>query len=214
MKISTTLLAILLLPGSLLGNTIVTDWTSIENRSAVGILNGVVVTAATSSDSEFLTIDDTRFTSAVWQTELPMEGADMIMASDVNAGDTHTFVFVEPFENLLFYIESFDSGSDAVVTVGGAGTVQLLHGSPSISLSPISPSVVSLSSANPGFDGEGDAILSVTGSIESLSMDFVAGDGANEVFYTLALNVPESVPPMTVLGLAPVLVATVRKRRR
>jgi len=188
------------------------DWISQQQRSAVGSLDDVFVTAATSSDAQFLSIVGGRFAGTPWNTGRPLSAAaEGLVVSDANPGDTHTFVFTQPMPDLLFYIENFDSNSSATVTTEGAGTVSLLEGSPSISFSATSNQSGVLSTSNTTFNGEGDVILSLRGDVESISLDFSSGDGSNGVFYTFAVAPEPSGLIMILAGT--VLLGTLRRRR-
>ncbi len=188
------------------------DWISQQQRSAVGRLDDVFVTAATSSEAQFLSVVGGRFSGTAWNTERPLSAdAEGLVVSDANPGDTHTFVFTQPIPDLLFYVENFDSNSSATITAEGTGSFSLLEGSPSISYSATSDRSGVLSTSNSTFNGEGDLVLSLQGSVESISLDFSSGDGQNGVFYTFAIAPEPSGIALLLLGT--VLLGTLRGRR-
>lgn len=193
--------------------TIETDWLAHETRSAIGILNDVFITAATSSDSEFASIIGGRFAGEEWNTIDPLSaGADSLVVGDANPGDTHTFVFTKPISDVLLYIENFDSNSQATIKAEANVTLELVASSESISFSSTSPNEGVLSTLNGTSNGEGDLILRVIGKPASLSIDFTAGEGANGVFYTFAQSVPEPTSGLA-LAVGLVLVTATRMRR-
>ncbi len=214
MKSSTICLALLIavFGSSVFGGMITVDWTSAGSRSAIGTLDGTTLAVATSQDAEF-TLAFQPFDEANWQTDAPLaQNTELLGVANANTGDSHTFVFTEPQHNLMMYIENFDSSSEAAITVEGMdlGGVELYAGSPSISLEAMGMSTATLRTANETSDGEGDAILMFMGAVRSVSLDYLSGNGANGVFYTLA--VPE--PTASKLGLLGLAVALAFRRRR
>lgn len=194
MKSSTFRLALILslVGSSLYGGMITVDWTTAGSRSATGMLDGTTLAVATSQDAEF-TLAFQPFNAANWQTEAPLpQNTSLLGVANANTGDSHTFVFTEPQQDLMMYIENFDSNSEAAITVEGMDLsgVKLYAGSPSISLESMDMSTATLRTANGTSDGEGDAILMFMGVVRSVSLDYLAGDGANGVFYTLAVPEP------------------------
>ena len=196
------------------------DWKSADMRSAVGTLMGSLVTVTTSEDAEFTELFQP-FNQDNWQAEMPLpDDTNLLGVGNANAGDSQTFVIEEPLTDVLMYIENFDSNSVAVISVEGSSLdgIDLLTGSPSITLEDISMDSGSLLTANMTSDGEGDAILQFFGSIRSISLDYSAGDGANGVFYTLAMPMTQAVPEPSMqlsllLGLGFVLSAWRRSRK-
>ena len=196
------------------------DWKSAEMRSAVGTLMDSMVTVTTSEDSKFTELFQP-FNEDNWQAEMPLPNDTKLLGvGNANAGDSQTFVIQEPLMDVLMYIENFDSNSIATISVEGTELdgIDLLSGSPSITLEDISMDSGSLLTANMTSDGEGDAILKFYGSIRSISLDYMAGDGANGVFYTLAMpTMSQPVPePSTGLGLLlafGIVLHAVRKRK-
>lgn len=184
--------------------TISVDWKSAEMRSAVGSLMDSAVTATTSQNAEFTELFQP-FNLDNWQAEMPLRnGTNLLGVGNANAGDSQTFVIEPPLFDVLMYIENFDSNSIAAISVEGTvlDGIDLLSNSPSITLEDVSLDAGSLLTANMTSDGEGDAVLQFFGSIRSISLDYTAGDGANGVFYTLAMPVTQILPePSTHISL-------------
>lgn len=185
--------------------------------TAIGDLNGISISATTTSTAPFTGLIQERFSGTAWQTDNPLEGAvSGLIASDVNAGDQQIFTMSSPLETGLLYIENFDSLSVANITLtGDSPQLSLLSGSVSISYTPLTDNSGTLASTNALADGEGDAILQLGGNIDSITLDYTNGEGANGVFYAFALDTA-SVPEPTSILLAAILPAALlikRKRR-
>lgn len=190
------------------------DWIFQQQRSAVGNLDGVLITAATSADAQFVSIINGRFQGDEWNTGRALSvDAEALVVSDANPGDTHTFIFTQTVPDLLLYVENFDSNSLATVTAEGTGSLSLLEGSASISFAATSGRSGILSTSNVDSDGEGDLIISLEGPLDSVSFDFTSGDGQNGVFYTFAVAIPEP-GGLGSLGLGSILLGTIHRRRR
>ena len=194
-----------------------TVWSSSSGTSGYGNLNGINITAVTSDTSPFIGLELNRFVAAPsggWNApgyELGFNDS-AIVAAEVNANDFQQFVFDTAFSGYL-YIENFDSSSVANVTATGATSLSLLTASSSVTYASTSASTGTLSSANSGFDGEGDAILFFEGPTTSVRLDYTGGEQDNGVMYTFALNVNNPEPAshwmMLVAGLG--VLAGVRK---
>lgn len=172
------------------------EWKSAEMRSAVGSLMGSIVTATTSEDAGF-TERFQPFSVDNWQADMALPNdTELLGVGNANAGDSQTFVIEEPLMDVVMYIENFDSNSVATISVEGTGLdgIDLATSSPSITLEDVTMASGSLLTANMTSDGEGDAVLKFMGSIRSISLDYTAGDGANGVFYTLAMPMSQAVP--------------------
>lgn len=187
--------------------TMETDWIVQQSRSAIGQLGGGLITAAASSDAEFVGLSEGSFSGEQWDTGSELSAmAEALVVGDANPGDTHTFVFTESLSNVHLYIENFDSSSVASVTLEGTGPLSLFASSPSVTYSPTDSNSGVLTTSNASSDGEGDLILMLGGSPESLSIDFTSGDGQNGVFYTFAVPIPEpSSSGLLVVGLIGVM---------
>lgn len=181
------------------GATITTEWKTLEDRSVVGTLAGVVVAGSASEQSPFGSISTGRFGGDNWQAEMALPMTSMsVSALDANSGDSHAFIFSEALTSVMLYIENFDSNSSAEISLQGTGTLSLLSESPSISFETTSDSTGILTSSNALSDGEGDLVLALAGEIQSIAVDYVAGDGANGVFYTLAVPEPAGFAPFAI----------------
>ncbi len=180
-----------------------TDWQEWDATSAVGMLNGITISASTTSSSEFGGFGRNHFAQpsieddcGAWDATMPLTHDDLgLIATNVNAGDTHEFSFDGPFSDGFFYIENFDAGSIAKITAVGATDISLVGQSTSIGFSPSGDNMGVLSSSNMGFDGEGDAILMFTGDVTSILVEYSAGEGANGILYTFAEQCEEHAVP-------------------
>lgn len=191
-----------------------TQWQVVEDRSVIGTLGDVFVAAAASERSPFGDISSGRFTGENWQAGMDLPSTAMsVSAFDANEGDSHVFIFSEAMSQVRLYIENFDSSSIAEVSLLGTGTLRLLSESPSISFVETSPTSGKLTTSNATSNGEGDLVVELTGEIQSLAIDYVAGDGANGIFYTLAVSEPSGTWAFP-LGFATLLCGLRRSSRR
>lgn len=203
--------------------TDIANWNGFTSGTATGDISGIGITATTSNTSPFIGIVNNRWVSGGsggWNAGLPLNAADLaIVASDVNVGDFQEFMFAQPLDGFL-YIENFDSSSIANITAAGATNLSILTGSSSISYNPTAANAGTLTTSNPTFDGEGDAVLAFTGPVTSIRLDYLSGEEANGVFYTFARELPTSVSTPEPSSMALTLIATlgvaslIRKRRR
>ena len=207
--------SLLLVPNAFGGLTVgvATDVTPV---TASGTLNSVGWTATTTASSPFVGIN---LPSGTWDlgTAIPSD-ALFLAAGDVNAGDTQTFVFDQPVNDILFYVENFDSNSAANIV--SDGNIALVSATADITFTPATSTSATLATTNAGFDGVGDAILQFSGPTSYIQFDFTNGIGANGVFYGFAGNqnsinvtpVPEPSAFMA-LALCGVGIAYVRRRK-
>ena len=214
MKTTSITLAALMLTQGIANASAVATWSSISNGSATGILPSAVIAATTSDPgSTFWGISTHHLTAPTWQAgyALPM-GSEALIALSVNAGDWQQFNFAGEITTLLVYIENFDASSMANVMATGATSMSLLSGSPSISYAATNATSGVLSSSNASPNGEGDAILAITGPISALRLDYTGGTGGNAVLYGFAVPEPASIAVWAVL-LSVVGVVAVRRRK-
>jgi hypothetical protein len=186
--------------------TMTAEWSWVSPRFVAGDLNGIVIAGSTSESSLFAGISDNRFDDAVWQAgrKLPV-GTPTVSTADVNAGDTQTFEFMQPISDVLLYIENFDSNSVAQITLASTGNLALVSASPSISFESVSPLIGTLRTSNSTSNGEGDAVLRLTGDVDFVTIDYTSGDGSNGVFYTFAVPEPSSGMLIGCLAVAAML---------
>ena len=190
-------------------NASVATWSSYTATTATGDFGGVTITATTNSDAAFVGIANNHFGAfdgacGSWDGMLPLTHADEgLVASHVNGGDAQNFSFSSPLTEGLFYIENFDSSSEAKITVHGATHVALVDHSASITYSTISGNMGTLITSNRGFNGEGDAVLYFQGDVTGIDIEYTDGLGANGVFYTFAeaSAVPEPTSLLVMAGL-------------
>ena len=155
-------------------NASVATWSSYTATTATGDFGGVTITATTNSDAAFVGIANNHFGAfdgacGSWDGMLPLTHADEgLVASHVNGGDAQNFSFSSPLTEGLFYIENFDSSSEAKITVHGATHVALVDHSASITYSTISGNMGTLITSNRGFNGEGDAVLYFQGDVTGI----------------------------------------------
>lgn len=173
---------------------------SATSTTATGTVNGIVWNATTTSTSPFLGVN---VGSGVWDvgTTLPTN-ALFLGTSTVNGGDSQAFFFNSPVSDLSFYVENFDSSSIANVTTDA--NLSLVAASSSISFTSTGASTATLSTSNTSFDGEGDAILKLSGPASFVQFDFLNGYGANGIFYGFAqttANVTAVPEPSSMLYL-------------
>lgn len=213
------ILIFLFLCSSVFGGTIAATWDGFTASEAVGEIDGVSIEATTSNSAPFLGIVNDRFSDidkGGWDTDFPLSKDILsLVASDVNGGDVQRFAFGEPMEEVLLYIENFDSNSIATVVAFGADDVQLVASSESIDFDPLTKNAGRLSTDNPTFNGEGDAILLFAGGVTGVTLDYERGDGANGVFYGFVLDAV-SVPEPTaasMFGFVALVPLAFRKRR-
>ena len=179
------------------------DWHTFTATTAEGTIGDIGVTVRSSSSSPIIGLFGNHFGQGEpcgsWDGTMPLDHADTgVVASYVNAGDFQEFLFSSALNETFFYIENFDSSSIADITIVGASEVALVDASSSISFtSTIGDDGVggTLATSNPGYDGEGDAVLHIKGEVSSIRIDYTSGEGANGVFYTFAE--PCAVPEPT-----------------
>jgi hypothetical protein len=181
------------------------NWTAYTPSGATGTLDGVNVTATVVQGGPIVSID-AGFAPPVWQASDPLPSAAKgISLIPVNAGAEQIFTFSASMALLRFYVENFDSRSDAIVTASGATVIRLAAASPSVSWSLLSGSSGRLTTSNAGFDGEGDAILEMVGAIQSVRVQFLDGIQSNGIGYTFAVGSTSPVPEIDPAGMGSVL---------
>lgn len=193
-------------------------WTGQSSSLAFGSLGGITFSATASDEAPFMNFYHDRFTGDSWQggLEVPVD-ARSLLAQPVGANAKHVFRFSDPVEEGLLLIENFDSSSVASVAVSGKdATIELISASDSIAFLADSDAAGSLSTTNPTFDGEGDAVLLFSGAVTDLELNYLRGDGANGVFYGFATPTAQSVPEPTFGICIPAfaLLGLIRRTRR
>ena len=161
------------------------------NTTASGTIEGIGWTATSTSTSPFLGVN---IGSGVWDvgTALPTN-ALFLGTSSVNGGDSQAFFFNAPVSDIYFYVENFDSGS--IANISTDDNLSLFGSSSSISLTSTGNSNATLSSSNTSYNGEGDAILLLSGPASFVQFDYLQGDGANGIFYGFATDVAATAVP-------------------
>ena len=94
----------------------------------------------------------------------------------------------------MLYIENLDSSSIARVTATGATSLSMVTASESVSFVPTGEGEGVLVSLNSTFNGEGDVVLSFEGEVDSIRLDFIRGEQANGVTYTVTQTVAQAIP--------------------
>lgn len=179
--------------GSVCYGNLVTDWMSFNSNAALGNLNGVTVTGTRNAGGPFIgIINSGGFSSpGAWNAPMPLpQSAEGIFMGPVNAGADHVFSFSSPLSQVLFYVENFDSFSDAVLTAQGATSLAMVAASQNMFFNPISPSSGRLFTNYGGFNGQADAVVQISGSVQSLRLQYTNGIQNNGIVYTFAV-VPE-----------------------
>lgn len=193
--------------------TEVTQWNSWDETSATGTLGDITITASTTTSAHFSGFTGNHFglfdgECGSWDGLMPLTHDDEgVIANYVNGGDYQEFTFSSALTNGLFYVENFDSSSMAMLSATGATSITLVDQSDSISYSSTGASEGKLSTSNPNFNGEGDAVFLLSGDVTSVRLDFTAGEGNNGMIYTFAkqsmMEVPNAVPePTSMLVMA------------
>lgn len=223
-RLSLTAALLLMLTSSVFGGLTTGTWTSVSDLTAEGSIDGITITASTNADAIFIGAFEDRFNDtshcAGWDADYPLPASVLgLVTTSVNAGDSQNFIFSAPKTEGIFYIENFDSMSEATITVDG-GTLELIAGSQSISYAASSDTSGVLSTSNKSTNGEGDAILAFSGPVTSLTIDYSSGTGDNGVFYAFGMGDPTAaggvVPePSSLLvwgGIGALLLLVNRKR--
>jgi hypothetical protein len=196
-----------------LADIVVTDWTNFTSNSATGILDGITVTGSIVSGPGFNGIYTGQFSGPGWLAGNPLSVNAESIGGEGASGGNQLFQFSSPMSNLRFYVDNYDSGARATITAIGADQILLIGKSQSISYTPLTSSTGNLISSNFSFNGEGDAILELTGSITSFRLQYYGGTLGNFVGYTFTTNaVPE--PGSLSLLLTTAAVGLLRYRRR
>jgi hypothetical protein len=156
--------------------------TSATATTAAGTLNGVNWTATTSASSAFLGIN---MGSGNWDlgSTLPVDGL-FLGTGNVNAGDTQRFEFSSPVQDICFFVENFDSSSAAIIATDA--TLTIVDATSGLSFVQSTTNSGVLSTSNTSYDGVGDVILQLSGPTSYIQFDYLAGEGANGVFYGFA----------------------------
>lgn len=185
---STSLLVILtLFVAKAPASVVITGTASASNATAAyGELNGVDWTAITFDSSPFIGINHTMGNR--WDAGLPLaENSLFVTADNVNAGDFQLFRFAEAVENLMFYVENFDTGS--VANIHSDAEISVLVAGDGMSYASTAANSGTLSTSNTTSNGVGDVILQLSGPTTYISFDYTAGGEANGIFYGFAQTV-------------------------
>ncbi len=181
-------------------------WSATTASTASGSLpSGININAI--STAPIVGLSPGQFGPSQWDGSLPLSPSAVGLTVLAEVNTFQTFTFDSPLvDGTLFYIENFDSSSLAEINVVG-GTLALVDASPSISLIPGTGTTNDfLQSSNAGFNGEGDAVLQLSGDVTAISIGYHESVGANGVFYTFAepavsQAVPEPSSAMVMAGL-------------
>lgn len=167
---------------------VVTDWISFNSNSAVGELEGIGIQGTRFSGGSFTDIGVGHFsTPGAWNAPMPLPaGTEGMVMQPINAGAHHLFEYEQPFASILFYIDNYDSFSDALVTAEGATSIEILAATNNIFYEPITASSGRLWTSNGGFDGNADVALKIDGDVESIRMEYTNGIQNNGIVYTFA----------------------------
>lgn len=190
--------------GSARADFIVTDWTSFTSSSATGTLGGATITGTILSGAPFVGVGIGSFAPPVWEAEEPLTpAAEGISLQPVNPGADHIFTFSNPFPYVRFYIDNFDSASDAIITVDGASSVSLLGASSPLTYTPLSTTSGRLVTSYNGFNNHGSAVFEILGAVHSVRLQYTGGIQDNGITYTFAISaIPEPTSLISVgLGL-------------
>lgn len=179
-------------------------WTANTASSAHGCLTCSGINISATSTAQIVGLSPGQFGPSLWDGSMPLSAADVGLTVLAEVNTYQTFTFDSPLvDGTLMYIENFDSSSLAEINVVG-GTLTLVDASPSISLIPGTGMTNDfLQSSNPGYNGEGDAVLMLSGDVTAISIGYHETTGANGVFYTFAepCAVPEPTSAMVMAGL-------------
>ena len=195
------------------------EWDGYSSGAAFGTLDGVRISAFSTTTSPFIGVVDGRFSDEPgggWNADMPLPpAAQSLVTADVNGGDAQVFRFASGITDALLYIENFDASSIATVTADNAELLELVAASDSISFESTSQYSGVLSSSNPTYNGEGDAVLHFMGDVRGITLQYSQGDGANGIFYGFAVPKIASVPePSCVYTLSLVMAFVPLARRR
>ena len=132
-----------------------------------------------------------RFAGRAWDAgDLALSDSTLgLGATWVNGGDYQQFDFAAPWSGGYFYIENFDSSSQATIAVTGGATTSLAAASSSITYD---EATGVLTSSNASFNGEGDAVIQLDGEVSSIRIDYSQGEQANGIFYAFGSEAPEN----------------------
>ena len=173
-------------------------WTTTTASSAHGCLTCSGININAISTAPIVGLSPGQFGPSLWDGAMPLSADSVGLTVLAEVNTYQTFTFDSPLvDGTLFYIENFDSSSLAEVNVVG-GTASLVDASASISWDGNF-----LSTTNAGFNGEGDAVLMLSGDVTAISIGYHESVGANGVFYTFAepCAVPEPSSVMVMAGL-------------
>jgi len=163
---------------------------SATSTTATGTLDGVVWNATSTFTSPFL---GANVGSGVWDVGMTLPTNALFLGTSwVNAGDSQAFYFESPVSDICFYVENFDSSSLANISTDA--NLSLVSASSSISFTSTGASTAKLGTTNSSYDGEGDAILMLSGPVNYVQFDYLDGEGANGVFYGFAKGNVTAVP--------------------
>lgn len=192
---------------------IVTDWVGYSPETAIGNLNGIDITGTRIGGAEFANVASGAFSTigGKWSAGMELSAdAEAIIVQPVNAGADHQFDFSSPMTEVLFYVSNFDSSSDANLTVEGAESIEMITGSSTMFYEFSSASSGRLFTTNNGFDGNADAVLRLTGNVQSVRMQYTNGIQNNGIGYTF-VSVPE--PGSLTLLMSPLMMVALGRRR-
>ena len=190
---------------------IVTDWTGFSSETASGSLGDVEITGFSIAGAPFSNLATGAFSGSKWSTDLQLSpDAEAIILQPVNAGADHRFEFSGPMSSVLFYVSNFDSSSDAILTAEGAVSIEMIAGTSTMFYDAVSGSSGRLYTSNDGFDGFADAVLRLSGDVQSVRMQYSNGVQNNGIGYTF-VAVPE--PGSMACGLPAILFFVCRRRR-
>lgn len=191
--------------GNARADLIATDWTSFTSNSVTGSLGGTTVTGAILSGAPFQGIYSGNFGPPIWEAAEPLSpSAEGISLIPVNPGADHIFSFSDPLSYVRFYINNFDSASDAIITVDGASSISMLSASSPLTYTPLSTTSGRLVTSYSGFNNHGSSVFEIAGTVRSVRVQYTGGIQNNGIDYTFATHaVPEPSSLITAsLGLA------------
>jgi len=203
-------LGALLLSNDGYADMVATDWSGVDNRNAIGFLDGIQVEATASGAN--INVSSGAFASS---TFVPPIGAsaEAIGGVDWDSGDWLNLDLSQSTDSLYVYLENFDLNSAATLTGIGATDIQMISSDGFIDFTQTSASSADLVSLTSGFGGQGDAVFLLSGSVTSVQFNWTGGTQNNGVNYTIA---KQSVPVPATTGLLTfvVIVGLGSRRRR
>lgn len=191
LSIPRILVAFLLLTSAAIAGPLGGKWIALDERTAQGEVGGVDVTASTNELAPFAILHPGRFAGRAWDAgDLALSDSTLGLGTTwVNGGDYQQFDFSAPWSGGYFYIENFDSSSQATISVTGGATTSLAAASSSVTYD---EATGVLTSSNASFDGEGDAVIRLDGDVSSIRIDYSKGEQANGIFYAFGTDAPSA----------------------